>query len=262
MTRDAATTDAVVLRAVDIRESDRILTFLSRDLGVVSALARGARSSRKRFGGALGLFTLSRLELSRKAGAEIYTLHSADSQRAFLELAADMTALAHASYATELVRELTRPEQPDPGLFDLLVELYRTMSELGPSVMMLRRFEICLLEEIGLGLVLDGCVSCGAADDADLADGAVLDAARGGVLCSACAALSRSLGVRILPGAARELLVAARDADSLAAAHQRGLDGIDPPEAQIAARDALMAAVRAHVGKPLRSLEFVSKLRS
>lgn len=257
MSREAHAADAVVLRQVAYREADLILTLLCRELGVVSALARGARRSRKRFGGALGLFTVSRVELSRRAGAEMYTLATAEPLRVHMELATDMVALQHASYATELVRELSHPEQAEPGLFDLLTELYATMSELGPSVSMLRAFELALLGELGLAPVLDGCVGCGEADPAELADGAVLDPARGGVACARCAADSRSLGVRMLSAAARELLCAAQRADRLADVHDRGAD---PGPAAREARDALMSTILAHVGRPLRSLEFAAKL--
>ncbi len=257
MTREEPTTDAVVLRSVDFRDADRILTLATRDLGRVSALARGARRSQKRFGSALGLFTVSRVELRRRAGAEMYTLTAATTQRAYLELAADVIALAHASYATELVRELGVPEQPEPEVFDLLVELYDTMSELGPSVSMLRAFELRLLSELGLAPVLDACIGCGVADDAELERGAVLDPVRGGVACARCAAHSRTIGVRPLSGAARSLLGAARAAPTLADAHDRGAE---PPPAAREARDALVACIQTHLGGPLRSLEFLGKL--
>jgi hypothetical protein len=84
----------------------------------------------------------------------------------------------------------------------------------------------------------------------------MLDPGRGGVVCAGCAAHSRGLGVRPLPGAARRLLVAAQSASSLAAAH--AAERVDPAARE--ARDALLAMILGHVGKPLRSLEFLAKL--
>ncbi len=257
MTLEEPTTDAVVLRSVNFRDADRIVTLATRDLGRISAMARGARRSQKRFGGALGLFTVSRVELRRRPGAEMYTLVSATPERAYLELAADVIAMGHASYATELVRELGAPEQPDPGVFALLVELYDTMASLGPSVSMLRAFELRLLAELGLAPVIDSCIGCGVADADDLDRGAVFDPVRGGVACARCAPDSRTLGVRPLSGAARALLCAAREAATLADAHDRGAD---PGPAAREARDALVGCIQTHLGVPLRSLEFLGKV--
>ena len=49
-------TQALVLRVTDYGEADRIVTLLTERYGKVSALARGARSSRRRFGAALSSF--------------------------------------------------------------------------------------------------------------------------------------------------------------------------------------------------------------
>lgn len=254
--REVEPTDAIVLRAVSYREADQVLTLFTREHGKLSALARGARRSRKRFGGALGSFTVSRVELTRGRG-ELFTMISATPHRAYLELASDMVSLAHASYATELVGEIAPAEHPEPDIYDLLVELYEVVSARGPSVSVLRAFELRLLEHMGMAPVLEACVGCGSDDPAILdAPGAVLDPGRGGLACGRCAPASRSVGVRMLSPGARAVLLAARDAPTLADAHD---GGVPPPDAR-GARDALMATVLAHVGRPLRSLEFAAKL--
>lgn len=249
-------TDAIVLRAVSYREADQVLTLFTRAYGRLSALARGSRRSRKRFGGALGSFTISRVELTRGRG-ELLTMSSAESVRAYLELATDMVSLAHASYATELIGEIAPPEQPEPEIYDLLVELYEVLSARGPSVSVLRAFELRLLDHMGMAPVLDACVACGATAATILdAPGAILDPGRGGVMCSGCAPTSHSLGVRMLSRDARAALLAARDASGLADAHD---GGVPPPDAR-QAREALMSIVLSHVGRPLKSLEFAAKL--
>lgn len=245
--------DAIVLRRVEYGEADLIVTLLTRERGKLSALARGARRSKRRFGGALGLFTIASVELRRRAGAELWTLSGAAPARVFPELSADLTALSHGSYGTELVRELVPAEQPEERLFALLVELYEALRA-GASTSMLRAFELALLGAIGLAPVLDRCVACGGDD---LARGGVLDPDRGGAVCASCAARSRSLGVRPIDDDARRFLATAQRAASLADA--RALDAVEgdvPPRA----RDAMLALVSYHVGKPLKSVEFIAKL--
>ncbi len=58
-------TDAIVVRRVAYGEADLIVTLYTRELGKISALARSARRSRKRFGGGLELFNITSLELKK-----------------------------------------------------------------------------------------------------------------------------------------------------------------------------------------------------
>src|SRR6185369_1438860 len=90
-------TDAIVLHAFDYLESSRILRLVTRDGGVRSVLARGARSSRKRFGAALDLYAQGTADLQTKAGRDLDTLAAFDVVRARHQLAADLARFAGAS---------------------------------------------------------------------------------------------------------------------------------------------------------------------
>lgn len=254
MARESLTTEALVLRSVPYGDADLIVTLYTRVRGRLSALARAARKSTRRFSGALGLFTLSSVQLRGRSGGDLWTLQGADAVQSFATLAHDMGAFAHASYATELARELTAAEQPDEHILDLLLELYQLLQADGPHPQVLRSFELTLLDILGLAPVLDRCVGCGS-EDVD-GRGVVLDAARGGVSCARCAAMARAVGVRPLSGAARRVLAEAQSAPSLAAARAHA----PAPDAAAEARDALLSLVLGHVGKPLRSLEFITKV--
>jgi DNA repair protein RecO (recombination protein O) len=253
---DQPRSQAIVLRKVVYGESDLIFTLLGRELGKLSALARGARGSRRRFGAALELFTVSSVQLRAHRG-ELWTLTSAETITSFAHLARDVAAMAHASYGTELVRELGAPEQPEPAVFDLLVDLYRALSQRGARADVLRVFELTLLGSLGLAPALESCAACGRSSAATFDRGALLDPARGGVVCAACAPTSRAAGVRPLSPGARSILVAAQRAGASGdlAAVDLAL-GTEAAEA----RDAMVALVGHHVGRPLRTLEFLAKL--
>src|SRR5262245_45002865 len=95
-------TDAVVLHAFDYLESSRILRLATRDAGVRSVLARGARRSSKRFGSALDLFAQGAAQLHTKPGRELDTLAAFDVVRARSELGADLARFMGASTIAEL----------------------------------------------------------------------------------------------------------------------------------------------------------------
>jgi DNA repair protein RecO (recombination protein O) len=247
----------LLLRRVEHGDSDLIVTLLGRDTGKLAARARGARASKKRFGAALGWFVISDVELSRRPGRELYTLTRADVREAHLDLAADPIALSHASYTTELTRELTASEQPEPEIFALLVSSYRAIGA-APSRQLLRRFELRLLGLIGLAPSFDRCGACGSVD---LDRGALLDPGGGGVLCSRCAAGVRAHGARPLAGETRHLLAAAAAPGELTDA----LSAVDPgvePEVEIDAQRAMSALLSRHLSRPLRSLEFIAKMNA
>ncbi len=248
-------TPAVVLRAIPYRDADLVLTLYTAEFGKVSALARSARRSRKRFGAAIQLFTLSDAELRRGRG-DLWTLVSADTIQSFATLAGNMVGLAHASYGTELVLELTAAEQPDPDILALLTELYQVTLELGAAPAVLRAFELALLDRIGLAPVLDRCAGCGS-DHQQARRGMLLDATRGGVVCASCGSRSTAAGVRPLSGPALDVLVAAQQAADLRSAHpgERA-----PADGAAEARDAMLALILGHVGKALRTVEFIAKL--
>jgi len=251
---------AIVLRKVAYGEADVIATLLVREQGKLSALARSARRSQRRFGAALELFTVSEVDLRPHRGSELWTLSSALTIESFADLARDVGSLAHASYGTELARELSAPEQPEPELFDLLVELFRSLARRGPRVDVLRAFELALLDLVGLAPSFDACAGCGRSDSFALDRGAVLDTARGGVICSGCAAASRGAGVRPLGAGARAVLSGAQRAvrgpGGLPAVDLDTRRGDDADEA----RDAMLALLTYHVGKSLKTVEFIGKL--
>jgi DNA repair protein RecO (recombination protein O) len=244
----------IVLRTAPVREADLVVTLYTDVHGRVSAIARGARSSRRRFAGTLSLLVLGRYELARRRG-ELWELSGAEIVREWTRLASDHVAVAHASYVAELVGALLPPEAPDPEALEIVVALWDSLAEGGPSAAALRACELALLELAGHRPALEQCAVCG---EPELDVGGVFDPARGGAICRRCAATSRGPGVRPLARQARHYLlaIAARDNISAARAVDAGFEAVD----RLAAREALVAMVTGLVGRPLRSLEYLAKL--
>jgi DNA repair protein RecO (recombination protein O) len=250
--RTAEGVAAVVLRRTEYGEADLILSLYCRSLGKVTALARSGRRSRKRFGAALGLFTLSEVSLTARPKAEMWTLVSAEPRRSYEALGHDVTTMAHGSYGTELVRELCADEHPEPEVFDLLLELYESLNEVGPRAGRLRVFEMRLLEVLGLAPMVRSCVSC---QREDLSVGSCLDPQRGGVVCKDCASESRGYGVRQISAEAISILASAQRFHRLSEG-----DALEGQTDAALARGAMLSLLYWHVGKPLKSVEFIAKL--
>lgn len=246
----------VVLRTTPLRESDLLVVLYTDSHGRVTAVARGARRSQRRFAGALSLLVLGRYQLGRPPRGDLWSLESAEVVREWTTLASDVIAVAHASYIAELVGGLLPAEAPEPQVLELIVGLWEALAAGGPSPGALRAVELALLDLAGHRPAIDHCAACGAVVD----DGALFDPERGGAICRTCAARSRSYGVRPLAPSTRGYLHAVAGFDSPLAARAVDDDPRFTPADRTAAREALVAMVVSLVGRPLRSLEYLAKL--
>jgi DNA repair protein RecO (recombination protein O) len=253
MARARLVTPAVVVGTVEYGEADRVVTLLTRDAGKRAALARGARKSQRRFGAGLSLFGTGEATLCERPGANLDVLEAFHVARGFPHLMTDVAKVAHGGYACELVRELSPPRQPEPEVFDLLLSLLGLLDGAPARAEALRVFELALLERVGLRPVVDRCVGCGAGEDALDGAGQTFDARRGGVACGAC----RRPEGRPLQAEARRALARAQQASLDEAA---GL--AFAPSVNAACREALGALIVGHLGRPLKSLEFIHKLNA
>lgn len=198
-------TDAIVLHAFSYLETSRILRLLTRDAGVQSVLARGARNSRKRFGSALDLFAEGSAELQLKPGRDLHTLTSFDVTRSRPGLASDLSRFATAAALAECVGRVVHDEAA-PGVFDVVAAGLDAISEAesdlrDPQAAISAGLGALwmLVAAVGFAPSIDECANCHSALSPD--EDAYFSHVAGGVLCSRCA--STAPGGRRLPARAR-----------------------------------------------------------
>jgi DNA repair protein RecO (recombination protein O) len=97
-------TEALILRTYKLGESDRIVVFLTRDRGKKRGVAKNARQSRRRFGGALEPLTYGRVGYVERERRDLVRLEYVEPLRSPLA-AADGEALGYVSYFAELLDE-------------------------------------------------------------------------------------------------------------------------------------------------------------
>jgi len=227
-------TRALLVRRVAYGESDLILTLLTEELGKVSALARGARRSQRRFAGALEPMHTLRVALDERTTSDLYMLREASIDQARSELTNSLEALDAAGRALSWLARACVAKTPEPAAWraisDFLDEL-DTRSEPRAPRRALAEFGVHLLRALGWALDFEHCVRCGKTCDAGQA--AFVDAASGGLICRAC-------------GGARQKLDGALRARLAALTHSPNgsLDDCDVD----AALSLVENALRAHVG--------------
>lgn len=240
--------DAVLLRSVDYGDADRIVTLLTPEHGKVSVLARAARKSQKRFGGALEACCVLRVEIGDGRG-ELGRLAQAQLVRAFPGILRDLSKLAVAGAALELVREATAPREPDARVFETVVAMLDAVDRAGGGAeQVLACFQVRLMAVLGLAPGLDACAECGRR--AHEGQAALFDPQRGSVVCRACGGGSFKLG-----GRARARMMAALGPSWAAAAVEPW-----PADELGEARDALDAFLARHLDKHLEGAAIVAQV--
>ncbi len=245
--------DAIVLRTVACGEADRMVTLFSSDLGRVNAFAAHARKSRRRFAGALDPFTAVRATLVERRG-DTWRLDGADVIDSFPELRRDLTLIARAGYAVELVRELCRDHEPHGDLYSSLARFLAHLARSPSAPEDLLRFELEALSAVGLTPQLSSCAACGAPSAAG--DG--FDAARGGVICRRCADKPLrpfGAGGRLLARLQRGEPVPPLPGES----GDRAVRG-EAARSRSEARALLDEFLRYHLGVRLRSAQFMNEV--
>jgi DNA repair protein RecO (recombination protein O) len=187
----AVKTEAVVLRSMRYGEADRILHLYTPDRGRVSAIAKGVRRARSRFGGRLEPFFRLRIEL-HEGRSELLTVTGAQTVEGHARLRGDAGALDAAARACDAVGRLFETSEPHPGVFNLLCRKLSLLDEqaAGSERSSTGRaaalaFRLKLLLAAGLAPQLGECVVCGEHEHLVGFSGAA-----GGVVCGACEAAS------------------------------------------------------------------------
>ena len=176
---------ALVLRSVDVFETSKVLTLFSRELGKVSALAKGARRLRSPFASGLDLLSVCDIVLLHKASDALDLLTEAVLVERHDSFRRDLAALYAGYYVAELLHDLTDHHDPHPRLYDAARVTLRHLGEPLLRARRVLRFELACLRELGHMPALEACVHCG--DPVDTAGEAVaFGLATGGVLCPGC----------------------------------------------------------------------------
>ena len=177
------TTDGLIIRENNnIGESDRFVTVLTRDLGVIQASVRGARRLKNHNGPATQLLCYSRLSLYK--GREKYIVDDAEPLQVFFEVRGQLEKLALAQYFCELAGVLAPREEPaEEPLRLLLGGLHHLAGDSRPLPLIKAVTELRLLCAAGYTPALVHCGGCGTGT------GAWFSPTEGTLLCDTCKGL-------------------------------------------------------------------------
>jgi len=175
--------DGFVIRGFSMGESSRVITLFTRENGKLKCVAKGARKSATKKGGALELFSLVRSNIYLKENVELGTIGSVDMIDDYSAIAGDPMKFGFSSAFCEILDKCTSIDQPMAELFDLTAEFFgiimKSSSQVSASLFWAAFIKTLAI--LGYQPRLHECVVCGKVNE-DKA--AFYDSQKGGIICS------------------------------------------------------------------------------
>ncbi|OGP90347.1 MAG: DNA repair protein RecO [Deltaproteobacteria bacterium RBG_16_48_10] len=243
------TTRAIVLHSFHYGESDKIVTFFTKDFGKLKGIAKGARRSKKRFQNALDLFSHLRLIFFDREGMGLVRAQGCDILNSFPRIREDLKKIVYGNYFLEMVNEMTGERETHPEAFDLLLSFLKNLEGMESQEEQVRMFEIRILSLLGYRPNLKKCPLC-KRDREDLKETPAIffSVERGTLLCGGCSKPADHL-IPLSLGTAR--LIEGISEAELSKIHRFRFT----PQALSESRELLPRFISYQLGKELKSLK-------
>ncbi len=182
------TSSAIILRRLNYSDYDLIVDFFTHTRGRVTAIAKNAKKSRKRFGGVLELFSEVEAVFSYpKTGDGLIIVKEVFLTHPFAGIRSDFERTAYAAYWAEMIHRSSEAAVRQKGVFSLFHHVLTALAEGSMAAEKLSMlFQLRLLTLIGLAPGLECCRRCQRSLETIAQDKVVFDIAAGGVICDRC----------------------------------------------------------------------------
>ncbi|HEX8926817.1 MAG TPA: DNA repair protein RecO [Terriglobales bacterium] len=152
--------EAIVLRTWPLREADLLVSLFTRAEGKVKGVAKSAKKSRKRFGGALEPMTRVRAQWEDRERQELARLDSCDVLSSPLADAVDYPRAVALGHVAEMLDEMLPDREANDAIFRLTWSVLDALR--GGSIWMpLTYFDLWMVRLMGFLPELGACITCG-----------------------------------------------------------------------------------------------------
>ncbi len=182
---------AVILKRVDFGDYDVILTLFALERGKISAIAKSAKKSIRRFGGILEIFSVLNVVCSSGKEGSLVVLQEADLINSHADIRTDFNKTAYASYWSEIVNTWAENDAKQEQLYRLLYYVLEQINSGHISAEILSiLFQMRFASIAGICPNLVRCSMCQLQVDSVGEERIFFDFQKGGVACRKCAGSS------------------------------------------------------------------------
>lgn len=186
--------EAIVLRAYDLGEADRILVLLTSGSGIVRAVAKGIRRTKSKFGGRLEPFNRVKVVLHR--GRNLHTITQVEVIDPHPRIREDYRRYLFGEAVLETVEKGLEEGQVIPRLYPALCVTLKAM-EKGPPLPLAAAFMLKFCALVGYRPCLERCLHCGGSPAGERL---AIDLEEGGLICADCLSSDSNRGrINYLP---------------------------------------------------------------
>jgi DNA repair protein RecO (recombination protein O) len=188
-------TEAIVLRSINFRETSKIVTFYTRQMGKIAGMVKGARRAKNRYGASLEPMSYVAMVLYKKEGRDIQTVSHCDLMKSFRHLYEDIDKMAVGMSIVELVNIVSHERQENIPLFTLLLHSLTALNDATKNpANVLYYFELHCARFLGFQPSFDHCISCEKPlKEVSQKREYKFDIEHGGLVCSSCSDARRQL---------------------------------------------------------------------
>lgn len=174
-------TKGIVLKATDYADSDKIVTILSYDLGLIRARVRGVKKKGAKLAFAVQPFAFIEFMFVKKG--DFYTVVNATSIEQFFELSTDFDSYILMLACLEVCEKAVKENDPQIELFLLLIECFKLVCfEKVSGMIVFIKFMLNAMEILGFAMQVDKCANCGK----PLSKNKAFSFEFNGVICGSC----------------------------------------------------------------------------
>jgi DNA repair protein RecO (recombination protein O) len=194
-------TEGVVLKAIDLRETSKIAFFFTRSHGKVKGVLKGIRKDPRKFHTSLDKLSVNDIVFYQYRNSDIHLISHCDMKEHFPEVRKDIKRITAGEYACELVNKIMPVEERNEAVYELFLDYCRALGSARDVSRLVHMFQIKVLVLSGFRPHIDSCVQCGK----DVGPAAKFSTFRGGLVCHRCEKKGMAL-MSVSPGAIASLL--------------------------------------------------------
>ena len=175
-------TEGIVLKTFDLRETSRIATFFTKDCGKMKGVLKGIRADSRKFGSSIDKFSVNGLVYYEYLRSDLHLISQCDLKQFYFSIRQDYKRNIAANYMLELVDTVMPLEHPNKKVYRLMLAYLGSLETAKDIDKLVHVFQIKILLLSGFRPHIDACVKCHKKVESKVR----FSMKAGGLICSQC----------------------------------------------------------------------------